>query len=234
MAIRADVLQNILSDADAAKPVDGTRNVYEPDAYSKVMARNYALGLINEPQDGYLKADIKEGEVEFDEKGNLKKIGRMQPKLIDLRRYTANRYTKEVFGVGNAEGRRPGTYILLVLGNAIVNSIANVRDLPPTVKAFRFRHQNGEWVYEGAELLKSERVQQMTASLNPAAALTLMQLINTNVTKSAEVEGDSLDDILTKADIADEPTAPAGAKEDSLADVAKEENGNTQANGKNK
>lgn len=219
MAIRADVLQNILKDADAAKPVDGTKNVYDPDSYSKVMARNYALGLINEPQDGYLTAHIPEGTVEYDERGNLKRIARMQPKLIDLRRYTANRYMKEVVGVG--QGRRPGTYILLVLGNAIVNSIANVRDLPPTVKAFRFVYRKGEWIYEGAELLKSERVMQMTNSLNPAAALTLMRLINDNVEKSADVEGDTLDDILTKADLAEEPTAPAAKSEKSLADVAK-------------
>lgn len=54
MAIKAEILQQILSDADTAQTVPGMKNVYTPEEYNKVMAKKRALGLINDGQTGWL------------------------------------------------------------------------------------------------------------------------------------------------------------------------------------
>lgn len=142
MAIKPEILQSILSDADTAKSVKNMKHSYSPEEYNKLMARNRAMGLINDTSNGGMyEANIKEGDVEFDMNGNLRKIKRTQPMLLDLNRYTANRYMVEKVGLPAKGERRiltPGTYILCVFGEAIVQAISANNELPKTVKAFRF------------------------------------------------------------------------------------------------
>lgn len=219
MAIKAEILQQILSDADTAQTVPGMKNVYTPDEYNKVMAKKRALGLINDGQtDGYYQSRVKEGEVEFDEFGNLKKIGRTQPKMIDLNRYCANRYKVEKKG--------QATYIICVFGEAIVNAINATTELPPSVKAFRFKRkvvnstitqemidQMSEedkakaevgqgfstvvWEYERSEFIQRDEVYKMTKKLENYSALELMRQVEAARVDSGDsnVDGDTLDAI---------------------------------------
>lgn len=219
MAIKAEILQQILSDADTAQTVPGMENVYTPDEYNKVMAKKRALGLINDGQtDGYYHSRVEEGEVEFDEFGNLKKIGRTQPKMIDLNRYCANRYKVEKKG--------QATYIICVFGEAIVNAINATTELPPSVKAFRFKRkvvnstitqemidQMSEedkakaevgqgfstvvWEYERSEFIQRDEVYKMTKKLENYSALELMRQVEAARVDSGDsnVDGDTLDAI---------------------------------------
>lgn len=221
MAIKAEILQQILSDASVAEEnhVPGMENVYTPEEYNKVMAKKRALGLINDGQaDGYYHSRVEEGEVEFDEFGNLKKIGRTQPRMIDLNRYCANRYMVEKKG--------QATYIVCVFGEAIVNAINSTQELPPSVKGFRFKKElvNGKvtqemldamsdedkattkvgdgftavkWNYERSVFIKREDVYKMTKKLANMAALELMQQIQLARVDSGDnnVDGDELDAI---------------------------------------
>lgn len=219
MAIKAEILQQILSDADTAQTVPGMKNVYTPEEYNKVMAKKRALGLINDGQtDGYYQSRVEEGEVEFDEFGNLKKIGRTQPKMIDLNRYCANRYKVEKKG--------QATYIICVFGEAIVNAINATTELPPSVKAFRFKRkvvnstitqemidQMSEedkakaevgqgfstvvWEYERSEFIQRDEVYKMTKKLENYSALELMRQVEAARVDSGDsnVDGDTLDAI---------------------------------------
>lgn len=219
MAIKAEILQQILSDADTAQSVPGMKNVYTPEEYNKVMSKKRALGLINDGQnDGYYQARVEEGEVEFDEFGNLKKIGRTQPAMIDLNRYCANRYKVEKKG--------QATYIICVFGEAIVNAINATTELPPSVKAFRFKRkvvnstitqemidQMSEedkaeakvgqgfstvvWEYERSEFIQRDEVYKMTKKLENYSALELMRQVETARADSGDsnVDGDTLDAI---------------------------------------
>lgn len=221
MAIKAEILQQILSDADTAQEVPGMKNVYTPEEYNKVMAKKRALGLINDGQnDGYYHARIGEGEVEFDEFGNLKKIGRTQPAMLDLNRYCANRYKVEKKG--------QAAWIICVFGEAIVNAINATTELPPSVKAFKFKREivtgtitqemfdamSDEdkadpenavgkgfsakvWKYERSIFIERDEVYKMTNKLNNMDALTLIQQVREMSVNSADgnVDGDSLDDI---------------------------------------
>lgn len=219
MAIKAEILQQILSDADTAQTVPGMKNVYTPDEYNKVMAKKRALGLINDGQtDGYYQSRVEEGEVEFDEFGNLKKIGRTQPKMIDLNRYCANRYKVEKKG--------QATYIICVFGEAIVNAINATTELPPSVKAFRFKRkvvnstitqemidqmseedkakaEAGQgfstvvWEYERSEFIQRDEVYKMTKKLENYSALELMRQVEAARVDSGDsnVDGDTLDAI---------------------------------------
>lgn len=201
MAIRAEVLKKIMNDADEAKPIAGTHNVYSPDEYSKIAARQQTLAALEDPQDGYLHARIGEGEVEFDERGNLKKIGRTQPKLIDPRSLTANRYMKDIVKPGTP-GLRPGTYILVAFGAAIVRAIGENQTLTPQVKVHRFRYSQADnaWEYVRAELIEDKKAYLMTSQLDAPSALSLIHKVEASQVSSAEVEGDSLDAILTKSE----------------------------------
>lgn len=219
MAIKAEILQQILSDADTAQTVPGMKNVYTPEEYNKVMAKKRALGLVNDGQtDGYYQSRVEEGEVEFDEFGNLKKIGRTQPKMIDLNRYCANRYKVEKKG--------QATYIICVFGEAIVNAINATTELPPSVKAFRFKRkvvnstitqemtdQMSEedkakaevgqgfstvvWEYERSEFIQRDEVYKMTKKLENYSALELMRQVEAARVDSGDssVDGDTLDAI---------------------------------------
>lgn len=142
--IKAEVLAGILSDAGTAKPIEGKPNVYSPEEYNKIAAKNRAMGLVQDSE--YLESHIKPGSVEFDANHNLKKIGRNEPKMLDLATYTANRYMVEKVAAMNAKklGKEAGTYIVMVLGNAIVTAINNTQELPPTVKAYRFKRVEKE------------------------------------------------------------------------------------------
>lgn len=136
--IKPEVLADIIDSAKTATNIEGKPNVYAPSEYNKIAAKNRAMGLVSDGE--YLESHIKPGSVEFDANGNLKKIGRNEPKELDLATYCANRYMVEKVLPINAKkvGREAGTYIVMVLGNAIVTAINNTQELPPTVKAYRF------------------------------------------------------------------------------------------------
>lgn len=210
MAIRAEVLKKILDDAETAKPIQGTRNVYDPDNYSKVITRQRALGALDDAQDGYLHPQIGEGEIEFDERGNLKKIARTQPKVIDPRSLTANRYVKEVVKAGTP-GLRAGTYILVVFGAAIVRALSDNKTLTPQVRVHRFYYskKDKEWSYVRTELIEDKQAYLMTNQLDAVSALKLMHLIEVTEAAEATAEGDSLESILTKQDTIDDEQSNA-------------------------
>lgn len=142
--IKAEVLAEIISGAQTARPIEGKPNIYSPEEYNKIAAKNRAMGLVGDTE--YLESHIKPGSVEFDANHNLKKIGRNEPKMLDLAAYTANRYMVEKVLPINAKkaGKEAGTYIVMVLGNAIVTAINNTQELPPTVKAYRFKRTEKE------------------------------------------------------------------------------------------
>lgn len=219
--IKAEVLASILADAETAKPVEGKENTYSPEEYNKLMYREQAMGLVNQPE--YLESHIAPGSVEFYPDGRLKRIARNAPKMLDLNAYTANRYMVEKISEKDKEKREPGTYIVVVMGNAIVQAINNTAELPPTVKAYRFKRiskgatvtqemvdanpEDGlkvgdtfeyvDWAYQGAEFIKDEVAYKMANQLNPDAMLKLRRQIdeNPNPRLSDKVYGDSLDDI---------------------------------------
>jgi hypothetical protein len=200
MAIKADILQNILSDAEKAKPIKGMPNTYTPEDYNKIMAKNRAMGLMQDgqSQDGRYHATIPEGAVEFDMNGNLRKIGRTAPKMIDLARYTINRYMVEKVPIpkeGEKSERQPGTYIILVLGEPIVKAITAMNELPKTVKAFRFIRQKDDWKYVGAEFIEDTVAYKMKGVLQPVDALRLMQKVQDFKNHGGDELGDRLDDI---------------------------------------
>ena len=149
--IKAEVLAEILADAGTARSIEGKPNIYSPEEYNKIAAKNRAMGLVGNQND-YLESHIEEGSVEWDANKNLKRIARTAPKMLDLSAYTANRYMVEKIAPMNAKkaGKEAGTYIIMVLGNAIVSAINNTQELPPTVKAYRFIRREHE-VFVSAE-----------------------------------------------------------------------------------
>lgn len=172
--IKAEVLADILADAKTAKNIKGKPNIYSPEEYNKIAARERAMGLVSDEE--YLVSHIEPGSVEFDANHRLKKVGRNTPKMLDLSAYTANRYTVEKVAPMNEKklGRKAGTYIILVLGNAIVTAINNTQELPPTVKAYRFMRVEHEIII-GSEGEKTA-----------AATVSLDDVENDNVEKKAE------------------------------------------------
>lgn len=160
--IKAEVLANILADAKTAKNIEGKPNIYSPEEYNKLAARERAMGLVGDEE--YLVSHIDPGSVEFDANHNLKKIGRNTPKLLDLSAYTANRYLIEKILPVNEkrQGKKAGTYIVMVLGNAIVTAINNTQELPPTVKAYRFIRREKE-IFVNPE---GEKVHKTVVSLD--------------------------------------------------------------------
>ena len=227
MAIRPEVLKNILNDADTAVPVEGTKDAYDPENYQKVHARQQAMAMINETgTDGFLEPQIGEGEVEFDERGNLRRLARTQPKLIDIRRLTTNRYAKQTVKPGTL-GLRAGTDILFVFGGAAVRGFENTT-LTPQIKVYRFHFntKKHEWEYVRAELMEDKiAYSTMTNSLDGKSALFLIHKIEQNTVQSADVEGDSLDKVLTNSeknsgeDLTDEePETPETAEEEVKGD----------------
>ena len=179
MGVKPEILQQILSDADSAEAVNGMKNTYTPEEYNKLMAKNRAMGLINDhAADGLYSATVREGDVEFDANGNLRKIKRNAPMMLDLNRYTANRYFIDKVGVpgkGEKKVLEPGTYIVVVFGEAIVNAINANTELPRTVKAFRFYRTK-------------EKAIEYEAVLDEAGQPTFDEATNTPIVKEVEVE----------------------------------------------
>lgn len=205
-AIKAEILQKILSDASEAKPIEGMKHTYAPDDYNKIMAKNRAMGLMNDNGDVY-SAHIPEGSVEFDAFGNLRKIGRTVPKMLDLNTYTQNRYMVVKSATSKKMGRprkdeqekeeTRTTEILVVLGEPIVKAITAMNELPKTVKAFRFaKVGDGDWEFKGAEFIQDSVAYKMTRSLAPTSALKLIQMIEAANNRTENVFGDSLDEIV--------------------------------------
>lgn len=210
MPIRPEVLKKVLNDADEAKPVEGTKDAFDPENYSKVKARQDAMAMLNQSSSEYLEPQYGEGAIEFDERGNLKRIARTQPKLIDTNRLTANRYTKEVVKPGTL-GLKPGTDILFVFGGAAIRAFENT-SLTPQVKVYRFHYNSktSEFDYVRAELIEDKvAYATMTSTLNGASALSLIHKIEQSTVASENVEGDDLSSILSKSEKEDE------AKDDS-------------------
>lgn len=201
MAIKAEILQKILADSEEAKSIEGMDNAYTPEDYNKVMAKNRAMGLINDGETDRYVPHTPEGAIEFDAFGRLRKIARTAPKMIDLNRYTQNRYFVEKVGVpkeGEKTERPAGTYIVMVLGEPIVKAITAMNELPKTVRAYRFRFVKDDWEYVGSEFIEDSVAYKMTKTLKPSDALKLMQKVQSfNNTNDNEV-GDSLDDIARK------------------------------------
>ncbi len=210
MAIKPDILKNILSDAETAKHIEGKEHSYTPEEYNKLAAKHRAMGMINDTSaDGTYQADIPEGSVEFDSNGNLRRIKRNNPMLLDLGRYTANRFIVEKVGVpeeGEKAKNRPGTYILVAFGELIVNAISANTELPRTVKVFRFKLKQKKddkgkvveksWKYVRSEFVKNDIVYQMTGHLKAEDALKLMQQVEEFANSADDrLEGESLDDI---------------------------------------
>lgn len=249
---KAEALQRILSNAREAedKQIPGHKNAYAPDDYAAIRAQTLAMSEI-EGNDGYLRPKLQTGSVEFDERGNLKEIGRGRPMMLDLAFYTRNRYDVERILPPNAKkaGKPAGTYILVVFGNAIVKAIDDVTELPRNIKAYRFLRTEVEgevaedteayeeveepvldaegnqvfdedgvtpitrmvkkditvkagekgtitrWVYQGAEMVNSDRIAKMNRQLTPNAALELMRQVEDGVNEGVNTGGDELDDI---------------------------------------
>lgn len=170
MGIKPEILQQILSDADGAHAVKGMKHTYTPEEYNKLMAKNRAMGLINDnAADGLYSANIREGDVEFDANGNLRKIKRNAPMMLDLNRYTANRYFVDKVGVpgkGERKTLEVGTYIVVVFGEAIVNAINANTELPRTVKAFRF-YRAKSTVKEETPVFNDDGTQKVDENGNP-------------------------------------------------------------------
>lgn len=160
--IKAEILAEILADSQTAKSIEGKPNIYSPEEYNKIAAKNRAMGLVGNQTD-YLESHIPEGSVEFDANHNLKKIGRNTPKMLDLSAYTANRYMVEKVAPMNAKkvGKEAGTYIVMVLGNAIVSAINNTQELPPTVKAYRFIRREKE-VFVSADTGEAAKLKEVS------------------------------------------------------------------------
>lgn len=222
MAIRPEVLQKILSDADKAAPISGTVNVYDPENYNKIRARQEAMSKLNEVgRDGYMEEQIGEGAIEFNPNGTLKSIARTQPKVIDPRRLTANRYAKQTVAAGTL-GLRPGTDILFAFGGAVIQAFENTT-LTPQVKVYRFHYNTTahDWQFVRAELVEDKfAYSTMTSSLDGASALHLIHLIENDTVKDTNIEGDSLEKVLTSKEknsgegLTDEPEeTPEEAKE---------------------
>lgn len=201
--LKAEVLASILDDSKNAKNIPGMPNVYTPEEYNKKMAEHRAMGLM-EGNDGYLHGEPKTGAIEIDERtGNLKKINRTKPAMLDINIYTANRYKvdKKVEKVveKNKKGEEVETEkvtldIVVVLGHAMVNGIQNMTEIPKSVKAYRFRKVDKGWEYQGAELVSDKDAYEMRSQLNPYDVLSLMGKIRESDLTS-NVQGDKLNDI---------------------------------------
>lgn len=201
--IKAEVLASILDDSKNAKNIPGMANVYTPEEYNKKMAEQRAMGLL-EGNDGYLHGDPKPGAIEFDKMtGNLRKINRNKPAMLDINVYTANRYavekTTETVKEKNKKGEEvekevTNIDILVILGHAIVNGIQNMTEIPKSVKAYRFHKDGKNWEYKGAELVSDKQAYEMRNVLNPYDVLSLMGKIRESDLTS-NVSGDKLNDI---------------------------------------
>lgn len=198
MSMKAEVIAKIINNAKEAKPIEALgKNTYDPENYNKVRGEQIMMANLQDSQNGFYTPTYMPGDVEFDELGRLKSIGRTMPKMIDERLYTANKFKMyEVAKEKAKDGDKTLKEILVVFGQAIVNAIEKTNELPPQVKAFRFRKVGFGWEYRGAEFIKAEEARTFTQSLDPASFYKLQA----SMTKKMEAEvksseGVSLNDL---------------------------------------
>lgn len=201
MSMKAEVMAKILNDAKEAKPIEALgKNTYDPTNYNKVRGEQIMMANLQDAQNEFYTPTYLPGDVEFDKFGRLKKIGRSMPKMIDERIYSANKfklYEIPVAGKKNKEGEEKTLKeILVVFGRAIVLAIEQTNELPPQVKAFRFRKKGFGWDFIGAEFIPEDEARTFTDSLDPASFYKLQAAMNKKAEESAgKAEGVSLNDI---------------------------------------
>lgn len=203
MSMKAEVMTKILQDAKEAKPISEIGNsTYDPANYNKVRGEQIMMANLQDAQNGFYTPTYMPGDVEFDTLGRLKKIGRTMPKMIDEKVYTANKF-KFYNTVVDEKGKKAKDgeektvkEILVVFGQAIVNAIEKTNELPPQVKAFRFRKQGFSWNFIRAEFISEQEVRTFTDSLDPASFYKLQQAMNKKAEETAgKSEGTSLNDL---------------------------------------
>lgn len=201
MSMKAEVMTKILNDAKEAKPIEALgKNTYDPINYNKVRGERIMMANLQDAQNGFYTPTYMPGDVEFDSLGRLKKIGRTAPKLIDERVYSANKFKlieTPVEGKKDKDGSdKTVKEILVVFGQAIVKAIEQTNELPPQVKAFRFRKQGFAWNFLGAEFISEHEVRTFTGTLDPASYYKLQQAMNKRAEETAgKAEGTSLNDL---------------------------------------
>lgn len=198
MSMKAEVIAKILNNAKEAKPIEALgNNTYDPENYNKVRGEQIMMANLQDSQNGFYTPTYMPGDIEFDELGRLKSIGRTMPKMIDERLYTANKFKMyEVAKEGAKKDDKPMKEILVVFGQAIVNAIEKTNELPPQVKAFRFRKVGFGWEYRGAEFIKAEEARSFIQSLDPASFYKLQAAMNKKMEEDVKTsEGVSLNDL---------------------------------------
>ena len=200
MSMKAEVMTKILNDAKEAKPIQELGpNTYDPTNYNKVRGEQIMMANLQDAQNGFYTPTYMPGDVEFDNLGRLKKIGRTMPKMIDEKVYSANKF--KLFETKKPSKNKKGEEvtikeILVVFGQAIVNAIEKTNELPPQVKAFRFRKQGFGWQFIGAEFISENEVRTFTGTLDPASFYKLQQAMNKKAEETAgQAEGTSLNDL---------------------------------------
>lgn len=200
MSMKAEVMTKILNDAKEAQPIKELGpNTYDPTNYNKVRGEQIMMANLQDAQNGFYTPTYMPGDVEFDNLGRLKKIGRTMPKMIDEKVYSANKF-KLVETERESKTKKGEKVtvkeILVVFGQAIVNAIEKTNELPPQVKAFRFRKQGFAWNFIGAEFISEHEVRTFTGTLDPASFYKLQQAMNKKAEETAgQAEGTSLNDL---------------------------------------
>lgn len=198
MSIKAEVMTKILNDAKEAKPIEALgQNTYDAENYNKVRGEQIMMANLQDAQNGFYTPTYMPGDVEFDKLGRLKKIGRTAPKMIDERVYSANKFKLVETPVEGKKGEEKTVKeLLVVFGQAIVKAIEQTNELPPQVKAFRFRKQGFAWNFIGAEFISEQEVRTFTGTLDPASFYKLQQAMNKKAEETAgKAEGTSLNDL---------------------------------------
>lgn len=200
MSMKAEVMTKILNDAKEAQPIKELgKNTYDPANYNKVRGEQIMMANLQDAQNGFYTPTYMPGDVEFDNLGRLKKIGRTAPKMIDEKIYTANKfkvYEKEEESKSKKGENVTVKEILVVFGQAIVKAIEQTNELPPQVKAFRFRKRGFAWDFIGAEFISEQEVRTFTGTLDPASFYKLQQAMNKKAEETAgQAEGTSLNDL---------------------------------------
>lgn len=200
MSMKAEVMTKILNDAKEAKSIKELGpNTYDPANYNKVRGEQIMMANLQDAQNGFYTPTYMPGDVEFDNLGRLKKIGRTAPKMIDEKVYSANKfklYEIEEEVKGKKDETKTIKEILVVFGQAIVNAIEKTNELPPQVKAFRFRKRGFAWDFLGAEFISEQEVRTFTGTLDPASFYKLQQAMNKRAEETAgQAEGTSLNDL---------------------------------------
>lgn len=200
MSMKAEVMTKILNDAKEAKSIKELGpNTYDPTNYNKVRGEQIMMANLQDAQNGFYTPTYMPGDVEFDNLGRLKKIGRTAPKMIDEKVYSANKF--KLYEVEEESKSKKGETktvkeILVVFGQAIVNAIEKTNELPPQVKAFRFRKQGFAWNFLGAEFISEQEARTFTGTLDPASFYKLQQAMNKKAEETAgQAEGTSLNDL---------------------------------------